>query len=490
MPLPALLALLVAFWLPQELGRTPLPWTEPSARLGIVAGGLVLMAAVSWATGRRMMARFARPAPARPGRWWQPRASTVLDVLALLLYAVMIAVAGWPQLVEDDLGLRGSLLLDEILTYLPFPLLQVIGWWFLQPAERARRVWRGGGLGLPSRRRSLFLRVRQVYGLLVPVAGLLAMAQDVTYRLDPIGRYSPWPQLVGYLGTTVLIVLISPGLIRLSWPTKSLPAGPLRARLERLSQRLEFKYTDILLWDTGGAAVNAGVTGATPWFRYVLLTDGLVDCLEERQVEAVFGHEVGHVAHRHLNYFALFLLGSIGVMALLVMGVERYVVWGPSWGWSADDGQAQSLAQAAVAVGALGGYFFFVFGYLSRRFERQADLYGCLAVSCGREGCPPHADVNAPEAPLVACRSLCPVGVRLFIDALANVALLNGLEPSRRSWRHGSIASRIEFLEKVEYIPETEQRFQRRLRGLRAGLLLFLGTAMAAAYWSGALAAV
>ena len=33
---------------------------------------------------------------------------------------------------------------------------------------------------------------------------------------------------------------------------------------------------------------------------------------------------------------------------------------------------------------------------------------------------------------------LCPVGIRIFADALMNVARCNGLDPAGRSWRHGT----------------------------------------------------
>ena len=63
--------------------------------------------------------------------------------------------------------------------------------------------------------------------------------------------------------------------------------------------------------------VNACVTGILPGFRYVLLTDALIDSLTPLEVAAVFGHEIGHIAHRHLLYFAFFFMGSLGVLTIL-----------------------------------------------------------------------------------------------------------------------------------------------------------------------------
>ena len=47
-----------------------------------------------------------------------------------------------------------------------------------------------------------------------------------------------------------------------------------------------------------------------------LLSDALIEYLDEHEVAAVFGHEVGHIAHRHLAYFGFFFVASLGVLAM------------------------------------------------------------------------------------------------------------------------------------------------------------------------------
>ena len=133
----------------------------------------------------------------------------------------------------------------------------------------------------------------------------------------------------------------------------------------------------------------------------------------------------------------------------------------------------------------LGLYFWLVFGHLSRRFERQADVFGSKIVSCDLRDCPPHLDLDSDllPAPVRAAEpSICPVGIRIFSEALSSVAEWNGMELSRRSWRHGSIASRIGFLAQLERNPEQEPRFQRHVRRLRVvlGIVLALAIVIAA----------
>ena len=128
--------------------------------------------------------------------------------------------------------------------------------------------------------------------------------------------------------------------------------------------------------------------------------------------------------------------------------------------------------------------FLAAYSAISRRFERQADVFGSKIVSCDLPDCPPHLDLDSDLLPAPVRDvepSICPVGIRIFSEALSNVAEWNGMEVSRRSWRHGSIASRITFLEQLERNPEQEPRFQRHVRRLRLGLGIVLALAIAIA---------
>jgi STE24 endopeptidase len=278
----------------------------------------------------------------------------------------------------------------------------------------------------------------------------------------------------------VLVLVGSPLFIRLAWPTRSLPDGPLRRRLERVARRVGFRFTDLLVWDTGNLMVNACVTGVLPWFRYVLLSDALIESLSPAEVAAVFGHEVGHVAHRHLPFFGFFFLGCLGILSLSAQVFSLPEAWieGLPWLPAGRASQVGEIAEAAMMLGTLGLFFWLVFGHLSRRFERQADVFGCRVVSCGVAECPPHFDLEeemigaVPE--LAPAATLCPVGIQIFSEALASVARQNGIDARARSWRHGSIANRLDFLRQLQSNPAGEILFQRGVRGFRLMLTVVL----------------
>jgi STE24 endopeptidase len=481
MPVSLLIALLIAFGI--EPPATGVPRRDVVARVLETCGGITLVAGLAFGLGLWVAFQVFHSAydTSRLRRRYTV-GSRVITVLSLFVYGWIIHSVGWSKLVRTNWGMSGLILVDEFVIFLPYLLIQLLVWWGLYFAERALQIRQGWVVarGLGS---YLLRKARQSLGLVLPVVLMYVIRRDVLGRVFPAWEEYDLaaPLEIAVLG--VLILAISPLFVRLAFPTRPLPDGPLRRRLERVARRVGFSFTDILVWDTGGMMVNACVTGILPRFRYILLSDALIESLTSLEVAAVFGHEIGHVAHRHFLYFAFFFMGSIGVLSVcaelvaksgpLVTELARLT---PFSGPVLND-----MVQSASLLVVLGLYFWIVFGYISRRFERQADVFGSKAVSCDLKDCPPHSDLDhdlVPEKLGDRRPLLCPVGIRIFADALSNVARYNGLDKNGRSWRHGSIASRIAFLEGLEWHPELEPRFQRRVAWLRLGLAVILLTAI------------
>jgi STE24 endopeptidase len=371
-------------------------------------------------------------------------------------------------------------LVDDFLILLPYILIQVGLWCGAYFAERALQINQ-----FDSRRlgvlRYLVLRGRQSIGLVLPVISLYVIRREVIGRFWPEWEQNPLGELIEIAGLGSLVLLLSPLFVRLALPTSPMPEGPLRRRLERIADRVGFEFTDILVWDTNQMTVNACVTGIIPGFRYVLLSDGLIESLPPLEIAAVFGHEVGHIAHRHLLYFAFFFMGSLGLLSLLgdvvsqadpvVTQFAAMTPWQPAL--------VVEIFEGVVLLIAVGLYFWLVFGKVSRRFEREADLFGTKVVSCALPECPSahrdqDDDEDVPRSAITSANLLCPIGIRIFATALANVARFNGLDPQGPSWRHGSIARRIAFIRGLERHPERELSFRRGTTRLRGWLAVVL----------------
>jgi STE24 endopeptidase len=374
----------------------------------------------------------------------------------------------WGRLVRFDWHLDAAFLVDEILILAPVVVPLVLSWAAFYDVERMARVGiaRDAALapdagsrtlvGTPfsSRARYLDYLIRHHLGiLLVPLLALLG-AQDAARLLLPWALEDGHAALV-FLPPLVAIIVLFPWILRGVWRARPLPPGSLRNRLEAASRRCGFHAADILLWPTDGLVANAAVAGFVPQLRYVFLSDGLLARLSEDEIEAVFGHELGHVSHHHLFLRGMAKLAPIAAWTAYQTACPEMVEW--LGGLLAGSGPGGPIQTGLVTLLGFAGYVALIFGFYSRILERQADLFGCRAVSGGWNE-----------------------GIATFVSALEKLAPESGNGRGARGWLHSSIARRVDFLERVAQDPGFEGRFQWRVRLL--GALFVVGVAGSLAY--------
>jgi len=453
----------------------PAPWgvlASPAVSAGLTGLGVLLVAGFA----RAIAAGATRRLTLNPGhrvrvlrRYGRLRTYHIFVLIAV--YAVSLYVLGWGWTVQQFCGSGAQMLPGaEVLILAPFLAGLVLSWVAFYDAERAlhyadesesvERYW--------SRGAYVTFHVRQNLALVLAPLLLLLLMKGLR-RLFPENEEEPWEWWLITLASVALFLSVfvgMPWLLRLALGLRPLPPGPLRDRLEATADRLHFRCSNILAWNTRGGVANAMVAGVVPWVRYVLLTDRLMSELTPDEVEAVFGHEVGHVKHHHMLYYLGFLLVSVVLVGVLWHWLAVYLHF---------DDRKDATLQGLPLVTMLGAYIFVVFGFLSRRCERQADVYGCRAVSCAQTACCGHEEgvELAPRG-----RGLCPTGIRTFIEALEKVARLNGISRDNPgwlwSWQHSTIARRVEFLQSVLADRSLERRFQRRVALVKWGLFLGL----------------
>jgi STE24 endopeptidase len=385
--------------------------------------------------------------------------------------------------------------------------------WAQYPAERA---WREHNLMLrydddrplyapPSLRQHLSQSIRlQLLFTLVPVLAVVLvrdLLQLAIWNFLPLERASV--QIALSLVSVGLVFLVAPELLRRVLPTSSLPPGPLRDRLERFCRRVGLRHRDVLVWHTHCTMSNAAVMGVVPRFRYVLLSDLLIETLTPRQVESVFAHEVGHVKHHHMLWYLLFVVGAVTLLdgpgTAVAHALDRAL---PS-AWFSGEWVVAAVGMASIIL---------VFGMLSRRCERQADAYAArsLLSEPGEprvpgfgygggvggewpgagvpETTPAGAGVEDPRD-----RPVEPFGAEVFAGTLRRVAEVNGIAivPRPRTGRpirdavlrsleltghflHGGIAERMNFVRDLASDPARTAAFDRFMRVVFFGVLVLL----------------
>lgn len=479
------------------LACLPLPWPDPliggglAGSLSAAAALTVVPIAAAWLIARRTERRLlAEPYRRDETLHEYSRWRTRHLLLLILSHLLMLTACGWPWAVRQLCGVDDPRFLPfgaELLLVLPFVLALVLSWAVFYRAERAAFAVSTGGLDgeepYGGRWSYVGFLARQHLAMISVPLGLFIVEQGLVRQYEEVFGRGPWR--VALIGLVVVALVLAPLALRFILRTQRLADGPLRDRLDAARRRLKFRCSDILLWNTRNGVANAMVAGPLPLVRYVFLSDRLLQDLPPDEVEAVFGHEVGHVRHGHFPYYLLFItLSLLAVVGLWETGLDL-IVGNAS---PAEEFNSFLAWREVPELMLVGAYLFVAFGFLSRRCERQADLYGCRAVSCADPACIGHdgATVLAPAA-----KGLCPTGVRTFIRALDRVALVNGISRRKpgwlQSWLHGSIDRRISFLEQVISDGSTAPRFQRRVGlikwGLIGALLFVLGGLFVAGSW-------
>lgn len=424
-------------------------------------------------------------------------------------FAVGVYVLGWGHLIEAALRPLDNwqLELPAILVGCLPPFLAWMGlWWSQYPADTALReqslldeLDQGLPIHAPPTFKTYFginLRL-QILFTIAPILVLIGLKDLIALAMWALPILRPHETVVQAavsFPSALLVFIFAPEILKRVLHTEPLPPGPLRRRLENLAARNGVRCRDVLLWRTHYYMGNALVMGLFPQVRYILLSDLLLETMTDAEIEAVFAHELGHVRHRHmywfLSFFALLITGSLmfdAAMARLPIG-----------GWP-----------VGLATGVLGaGVFFLAFGYLSRKFERQADVFAARTLQSGWGDAATGADrptllVDVPAtAGIVAATgagglaavmlrgspSAAPAladaaadeshvgryGATVFASALERVARVNNIPIRKWEWLHGSIDKRIRYLHELSHDPARTGEFDRFMRRLYTALLLAL----------------
>ena len=222
--------------------------------------------------------------------------------------------------------------------------------------------------------------------------------------------------LAFYLPLSLVISLILGGCVTPvihNWITKVEPINDpqIREKMNRLLKKSNLKCREILLVkDAKWKNANAMVMGIFQRFRFLYLTDYLIDNFSVDEIETVIGHELGHIKHKHPEKFVLFSIIGVGALIGIYLFFIHYL--------NISFDQWELIVMDAIIVMI---YLSLLFPLISRRFELQADSYA----------------VELTEKP------------ETYISALKKVAQINEM-PSVLSkgeeiiQRHPSIEHRIE----------------------------------------------
>ncbi len=383
-----------------------------------------------------------------------------------LFYAALL-VGGWGYLVRDWLTITATTpeedqLLPgaELVVLAPYFVTLFSSWVVYFSTERALR----GSEFRFSRGAYVLFAFRQNLLLVLIPLGMIILQSNIL-RI--------WPELLdsaGAKGVGILGAFIVMGILPVFLPQilglRRLDDPELRERLAVIAKRVGVKYREIYVWETRGHLATALVAGLFGRARVIIFTDGILRIMPLEELETVFGHELGHARHWHIHFYGLFLVLSFATIG------AAYTFAGTNF--SAFRGLSGDLLTVALLF-TMGLYLFLVFGFLSRKCERQADLMGCRSLD--------------PQLQLTD------TGIETFAKALDRVGSANSYREEKpkirgpislilwaaktistvlATWQHGTLESRIDYLNRVQNDHRIAHRFQWYVFGLRCFLFLLL----------------
>ena len=310
-----------------------------------------------------------------------------------------------------------------------------------------------------SRRTYVFSNISFSVPVLLPwlfLSGIADIIQALPFEMPKRFLSTTEGEVSYFLFFLLAVAMIGPVLIQKFWRCTPLEEGYFRSRIEKLCKRAGLDYADILYWPIfGGKMITAGVMGLIKKFRYILVTNSLLQLLEPEEVDAVIAHEIGHIKKKHLVFYLAFFVGYMLLSYVAFDVIIFAIIYAEPVYWLI--GQT-GFSQAAI-ISSLSSvviilifliYFRFIFGFFMRNFERQADTYVYALFD------------NAKP----------------LISTLEKIAATSGQSADKPNWHHFSIRQRIDYLLKCEkdaaWISRHDLKIKKSI-GVYLGCLILLG---------------
>jgi Zn-dependent protease with chaperone function len=344
-----------------------------------------------------------------------------LSVLAILLFAMAVYFLNLKYWLQMLPGFQRFSVLQGVLALALFLFYLGTIWYFAYPAYEA--IFRPG----MTRRSFVKSNIRFNIPILFPWF-LLTLLYDLL-------ALSPWSgpkgvlsgvggQVIFFSTFLTILMIFLPWFIQRWWGCKPLSPSEKGRQLEAFLRDKGFAYRHLLKWPIfEGRLMTAGIMGIVPRYRYILITDSLLEMLSLEELKAVMCHEMGHAKYRHLLFYLFFFVGfmalSFGMFDLFFYLFYAHPFFAGFL--SGAESHANNLFYLLLSIPMLMSlviYFRYVMGFFMRNFERQADLYSAAVM-----GTPQHT-----------------------ISSLERIAHLSGKRRDVPSWHHFSIKERVDYL--------------------------------------------
>ena len=343
------------------------------------------------------------------------------SIIAILLFAMVVLLLDLKPWIHAIPGFKWFSVLQGLVALGIFLMYLVILWYHAHPVYQ---VAFGSGI---KRKAFIVSNIQMNMPILFPWL-ILSLAYDLVSLIpwsSPEGILSqPEGQLAFFAFFLILLMVFMPKWVRYWWRCTPLGRSEKTEVLEQFLKDRGFRHAGLLRWPVfEGRLMTAGIMGIVPRYRYLLVTDALMEILSPEELKAVLAHEMGHARYKHLLLYVLFFFAFMGI-SFGLLDILRYLLLTQSFVTNLlhrGEPESSTLFYLFLSLPFLVTmivYFRYIMGFFMRHFERQADLYSAAVMG----------------TPLPT------------ISSLEKIAVLSGKIRDMPSWHHFSIKERVDFL--------------------------------------------
>jgi len=187
--------------------------------------------------------------------------------------------------------------------------------------------------------------------------------------------------IVAALGFNVFMWLISPYLIKAMYGLRPLSNEDdpwLYSTVETIAMRSGLKYMPKLF--LAPIDVPNAFAFGSPIFGYgVAVTRGLLNTLSEEEIEAVLGHEIGHIKHGDMHVMMI-----ATALPAIFLHIGRWIMWSSMFS-SRDRDEGGAIYLVGIALMVIGWILYLLALRLSRLREFYADAHSAIIVERGAD---------------------------------------------------------------------------------------------------------
>ena len=338
-----------------------------------------------------------------PSRYLGARSILKFSLRRIVVFVLWSGMIYWNRTEPAVPSLFGHFALDEALSFWAF----LVSYWLADSLCLDRiKAWQGSAL------LEKFFQILVHLRLQLPILLLIGLQFGILQTMDWVLFGQPdWQKHLGtFFFSLGSMALAGPFLMVSCWGARPLSSKNAEQIIQAELKANHVSVARVLSWPQEViATATAGVIGVFPRFRYLLISEQLLQNLTPNELRAVIAHEAGHLKKHHVFFFVLGFIAFNGALVFgwsVLYGFQWFFVW-------------EAVLWPYILLAVLGFALFFrgILGFLSRNFERQAD-----------------------------CNSLERTGYLPFKHALLKVAWLNGINPLEDNWHHYGIQQRLRFL--------------------------------------------